>query len=144
MLVGREAGASVPVIEGLPADATEDRPEGRGAAAASSGAVGLFHAVGLTPEAPTLAEAALGGAEPQVVRNITAADLREAAAAPRRVPDGPLDAVSVGTPHFSVAEFAAFRELLGGRRCPSDVKLYASTSREVLEEVETPRLGWRS
>ena len=41
-------------------DTSEDRLKALGAAAASSGAVAMFHAVGITPEAPTL-EAALGG-----------------------------------------------------------------------------------
>ena len=50
----------MPVIVGLPADTDEDRLKALGAAAASSGAVSMFHAVGITPEAPTLDDA-LGG-----------------------------------------------------------------------------------
>ncbi|MBG9220539.1 DUF521 domain-containing protein, partial [Bacteroides ovatus] len=60
LLIGRIAGAVVPAIVGLPVDTTEDELKALGAAAASSGAVALFHAVGVTPEAPTL-DAALHG-----------------------------------------------------------------------------------
>ena len=50
--IGRRCGGLVPAIVGLPSGASEDDLKALGAAAASSGAVALFHAVGLTPEAP--------------------------------------------------------------------------------------------
>ena len=67
-IVGVDAGTRVPVIVGLPPETSEDRLKALGAAAASSGAVAMFHAVGITPEAPTL-EDALGGnpAEREIV-----------------------------------------------------------------------------
>ena len=60
MVLGRRAGSAVAALAGLPARLSEDRLKAVGAAAASSGAVAMFHAVGSTPEAPTL-EAATGG-----------------------------------------------------------------------------------
>ena len=51
----------------------EDRLKAVGAAAASSGAVAMFHAVGSTPEAPTLDEA-LHGMPPLADETITLAD----------------------------------------------------------------------
>jgi predicted aconitase len=59
-LLGKEAGDVVPVLVGLSHATTEDQLKALGAAAASSGSVAMFHAVGLTPEAPTV-EAAVGG-----------------------------------------------------------------------------------
>src|SRR4029450_7104208 len=56
-LVGARGGRLVPGGGGLPAGVDEDRLKALGAAAASSGEVGLVHVVGSTPEAPTLAEA---------------------------------------------------------------------------------------
>jgi predicted aconitase len=76
-LVGAEAGTAVPVLDGLPASATEDQLKALGAGAASSGAVALFHAVGVTPEAPTL-DAALHGRAPERVVEVTPAALRAA------------------------------------------------------------------
>ena len=52
-LLGRLAGSQVAAIEWLPSDTSEDRLKAVGAAAASSGSVALFHAIGVTPEAPT-------------------------------------------------------------------------------------------
>src|SRR4029453_14958324 len=56
-LIGARSGRLVPVGHARPAAVTEDRLKAVGAAAASSGEVGLVHVVGSTPEAPTLAEA---------------------------------------------------------------------------------------
>jgi predicted aconitase len=58
-LIGRRAGGEVAAIDGL-SHATEDQLKALGAAAASSGSCAMFHVVGVTPEAPTLA-AACGG-----------------------------------------------------------------------------------
>ena len=60
-----------------PAGTPEDHLRAVGAAAASSGAVAMFHAVGVTPEAPTL-DVATGGAPPARSEAITTADLRAA------------------------------------------------------------------
>jgi predicted aconitase len=138
-LVGMEAGTAVPVIEGLLPTTTEDQLKALGAAAASSGAVGMFHAVGVTPEAPS-ADAALGGREPARTVEVTpellvrARDDLTTAAADR------IDAVSVGTPHFSVDEFAVLTPLLDGASIHPDVAFYVSTNRAALAEVEAR--GW--
>lgn len=138
-VVGAAAGPRVPVLVGLPQGASEDDLKALGAAAASSGSVALFHAVGLTPEAPTLEEALAGRAP-----------LREEAIGPRRLRAArdelttavgePLTGVSVGTPHFSVAEFGRLVDLLDGGPVHPDVECYVSTGRDVLAEVEAR--GW--
>jgi hypothetical protein len=131
-LVGREAGTAVPVLDGLPAETTEDRLKALGAAAASSGSVALFHAVGVTPEAPTL-EAALQGAPPARVVAVTPSSLRAARDSLSTAPGGRIGAVSVGTPHLSLTELERLVSLLDG---PVAVPLYASTSRAVLARAE--------
>ncbi len=45
------------MIAGLPRAMTEDALKALGATAASTGSTGLFHAVGITPEAPDIATA---------------------------------------------------------------------------------------
>ncbi|HVH54593.1 MAG TPA: aconitase X catalytic domain-containing protein [Actinomycetota bacterium] len=140
-LVGGEAGSAVVAIEGLPADTTEDRLKALGAAAASSGSVALFHAVGITPEAPTL-EAALGGRRPSRTVEITPERLRAARDELSTTSREDLAAVSLGTPHFSLAEFEALMPLLDGVRVHPRVDLFISTGRDVLAEVE--RRGWLS
>ncbi len=136
--IGRRCGGLVPAILGLPAKTDEDNLKALGAAAASSGAVALFHAVGLTPEAPDLL-AATGGLEPQVVVRLTAEDLSEAARSLSTVPDGaPLAAVTLGTPHFSLAEFARLMPLLRGEK--PRVAIWVNTSRAIRENLRA--LGW--
>ena len=51
--------------------------------------------------------------------------------------DGPLAAVSVGTPHFSVSEFRILASLISGRTVAPEVEFYVNTSREVLAEAAT-------
>jgi predicted aconitase len=137
-LVGRRAGPRVPVIDGIE-QATEDNLKALGAAAASSGAVAMFHCVGFTPEAPTLT-AACGGQPPSEMVHVGPAELAAAARELTSAADDSLGAVSVGTPHFSIAEFATFRELLGGRTVSDRVECYASTGRDVLAVLMTR--GW--
>jgi predicted aconitase len=136
-LVGRAAGDFVPAIQGLPPGVSQDRLKALGAAAASSGSVGLFHAVGSTPEAATLEEA-LGDIVPERTVDIGLEDLREGRAELTTSKDDRLAAVSVGTPHFSAAEFETFVDLLDGRTVAAP--LYASTGRAVLAAVE--ERGW--
>jgi predicted aconitase len=127
--LGRHAGSGVAVLEGLPADLGEDGLKAIGAAAASSGAVAMFHAVGLTPEAPTL-EAALGGAKPEAVETITRAELRAIRDELSGVAhDTALRGVAIGTPHASLAQLREVDRLLAGRR--PVVKLVVSTARDV-------------
>ncbi|WP_454726375.1 MULTISPECIES: aconitase X [Cupriavidus] len=135
-LIGKQAGTLIPVITGLPGDSTEDELKALGAAAASSGAVALFHAVGVTPEAPTLA-AALGGRPPVREVDVPRADLVKIRASLNKARKGDaLAAVSVGTPHFSLAEFAALERLLAGLARPLAVDFYVNTSRFILWELE--------
>lgn len=135
LLAGQRAGGAIPAITGLPADTTEDELKALGAAAASSGAIALFHAVGITPEAPTL-EAALGGRPAGTPITVDRAGLRAVRATLNQAaPGAALAAVSVGTPHFSLAECAALERLLDGtRRCAVD--FYVNTSRYILWELE--------
>jgi hypothetical protein len=134
-LAGRVGGAAVPAIVGLPRDASEDRLKSLGAAAASSGSVAMFHAVGITPEAPTL-EAATGGADvPQ--ETVTLERLRLARDELTTAHGDELGAVCVGTPHASLAELEQLAALLAGR--PTRVPVWVNTGRNVLEDAE--RLG---
>jgi predicted aconitase len=131
-VVGSRCGDAVPAIVGLPTTLGEDELKALGAAAASSGSVALFHAVGLTPEAPTL-EAALRGRAPERVVSVGVADLEAAREELVRRGHGRLVAVSVGTPHASPRELRRLAALLDGRPIAGDVDFYVSTHRAALE-----------
>jgi predicted aconitase len=123
------------VLDGLPAQVGEDRLKALGAAAASSGAVALFHAVGSTPEARTLAAALQDGAAVRVV-DVTPERLAQARDSLSTATSGRLRAVSIGTPHFSLAEFARLTPLLRDRRVHDDVDFYVSTSRAIAGQLD--------
>lgn len=136
-LFGRETGEAVGVMTGAPAHPGEDALKAFGAAAASSGSVGLFHVAGVTPEAPDLSTA-LGGIEPsQIVRvsESMAADARARLSTTER-PDR-IDAVAIGSPHLSPQEFARLESLIAGRRLA--VPLYACTGRHALAAIGDAR-----
>ena len=63
-LIGKEVQGGVPVLDCVDVDVDEDALKAMGAAMASSGSVGLFHMVGVTPEAPTV-EAAFQARKPE-------------------------------------------------------------------------------
>ena len=144
--LGAEVGSAVAVIDGLPGGLGEDRLKALGAAAASSGAVALFHVAGVTPEAPTVeaalggeaptVEAALGGEAPEKTLRPTAAELRDVrdGLSTAIEPSGRIDAEVVGSPHFSLDEFAALEKLAAGKRF--HVPFYACTSRANLAALK--------
>jgi len=131
--LGRAVGSEIAAIEGLPGDTSEDALKALGAAAASTGAVALFHAIGVTPEAPTR-EAALGGEEPGGVLDLTAEMVRGALETLSTTTRGErLDVIALGSPHYSLPEVARFEAARGGRRLALPVTI--CTNRFVLEAL---------
>ncbi len=138
-LVGSMTGADVPVIVGLPESTTLDSLKGISAASAASGGVGLFHAVGVTPEAPTL-ETACQGEIPAERVTVTADMIVKARDSLSSARPGALEMVALGTPHFSYTEFERLVSLLGSRKIHPDLTVYVSTSRHVAALAEEK--GW--
>jgi predicted aconitase len=126
--VGAVVGAGIPVLVGIPEDVSEDRLKALGAAAASAGGVALFHAIGVTPEAPT-------DVSGLPVREVDLATLREVRRSLSTFSSGQLDAVSVGTPHASYAECARLAALVGSGPALK-VPFYLSTGRETRARAE--------
>jgi len=134
LVVGSETGEEIPVIVGLPPGTHEDRLKAIGAATASSGAVALFHAVGSTPEAPTL-EAALQGDTPSRTVMVDGARLRGTRDGLGTAgPGAPLQAVCVGTPHASQAEVARIAAALDGDLVR--VPVYVNIGRDTLAALD--------
>ncbi|MFN2417389.1 MAG: aconitase X [Candidatus Limnocylindria bacterium] len=134
IVVGRRAGSTVAVVDGLAPGQSEDRLKALGAAAASSGSVAMFHVVGSTPEAATLDDALQHGA-PERVELIGLGELRAARDELTSETGERLAAVSLGTPHASVAELDRYAAMLGGRRVHPGVECLVSTGRDVLAEA---------
>lgn len=138
IFIGRECGETIAAITGLPRATNEDDLKALGAAAASSGAVAMFHAVGFTPEAASLA-AATGGRDVPVIARLDRFDLERIARELATVADGtPLSAVALGTPHFSLTEFERLMPYTSGGRFAIDV--YVNTGRHEWEALVAR--GW--
>ena len=127
-LVGSAVGHAIPAIVGLPAETRLDWLRALGAAASSSGALRMFHAVGITPEAPNL-DVATGSQAGLPRLEFSGSDLRRAVDDLSRPGDGPLQGVYLGTPHFSLAEFDDLLHVLGGRQVRDGIACIVNTSR---------------
>ena len=137
--VGRISGQRIPVITGIPADASEDQLKAVSAAVAAAGGVELWHAVGRTPEAPDF-DRAFQGRTPEASFQVSAADLLRAQKELSSASDGTLAMVALGTPHFSYTEFAEVVALLDERTINPRLNFYISTSRFIRDLAHAR--GW--
>jgi predicted aconitase len=95
--------------------------------------VALFHAVGITPEALTL-DAAFGGNEYER-REIGLEDLNRARGELSSCDGEFLDAVVLGSPHFSLHESLRLAKLIQGKRVHPSVEFIVTTNRIVSEAL---------
>ena len=134
-MLGYFAGATVqdriPVLKGRFGRPDLVRHKHFGAAAASSGAVELYHLIGVTPEAPS-EQTAFGGRPPlerlrygPAERRRTYADLNANAH------DSTVDYVMLGCPHAALEQIAEACRLLDGRKISANCRLWIFTSRAV-------------
>lgn len=149
-VVGRLVGESIPLLTGIdPHVADEDKLKAFGATAASSGGVALFHITGVTPEALAAGwgggtggsgGAGVGGEpDPGVLETAVIAPAMVRAMRDELTtadPSAPLDAIALGTPHFSSTEFGQLAGLLQGKPSFSPgCTVWINTSREVLAQA---------
>jgi predicted aconitase len=130
---GLEMVNSIGVVDGLQGFAKEDHLKAFGAAAASSGGVGLFHIAGVTPEAPNV-ETALQGHAPEKTINVTAAMVLGALKRLSTTSENHIDAVAIGSPHLSLDEVNELEALIRGRKLAKPI--YACTGRHVIRPIE--------
>lgn len=134
-VLGRVADNRVAWIRGLPASTTEDQLKALGAAAASSGAVGMFHADGLTPEAALMAP---DPAIPTV--HVDLEMLTESRQSLTTSSARTVDGVCLGTPHYSLGQMVQLAEAMAGKS--ARIPVYVNTSREVLEGLGPERTAF--
>jgi predicted aconitase len=90
----------------------------------------MFHMVGVTPEAPTVA-AAFGGRKPNSRMRITKASLDRLYASYRNL-DGTCNFVVFSGPQQSLLELKALADLFGGRRVHPGTTVFVTTAHGVL------------
>lgn len=122
---GKISGKQIPVFTGLSRPKTYPLME-LSAALASSGAVAMFHIVGVTPEAPDF-ETAFGGKEPKKKVLVSTTELENTF---HRLSDpaGKVDFICLGCPHYSIYEMADIADQLENKTIHPDVTLWICTS----------------
>ena len=131
--VGRFAGSRVPVLH-MPHVGSRPSPESLlylGAELNTSGAVPMYHIVGITPEAQTL-EKAFGGSVPEAECVVTKRDLREQEDAVSEK-GGRINLVMLGCPHYTYAQIREVERLMKGRHVRDGVAFWILTSYDALE-----------
>ena len=129
---------AVPVFHGYRGTPTADELKHLGAALASYGSMGMFHFVGVTPEAPTI-EAAMGGkaaAESVVIKE---SDI-ESVYAGYGLGDGDARLVVFSGPQQSLLEMKRLAELFDGRRVKDGSSCFVTTNGAVLAQAR--KLGY--
>lgn len=126
--IGKIVGSRRPVFEGLSKETlTTENLVALGAALASSGAVALYHIVGVTPEAPTL-EKAFNGERPSEYIKITKKEIKEAYEQLTSASSEDVDYVAIGCPHCSLRQIREVAELLKGGKIHRNTRLFIHTS----------------
>ena len=131
--LGRVAGAEIVAFQGIPEDVSEDRLKALAAAAASTGQVGLFHVIGVTPEAASM-DAAFGGRQPARVLRPSLEEMREERDRLSTASGSNIDCIALGSPHFSFDECTRL-----ARDCEGlvfRVPVYVCTRPDLLPKLE--------
>ncbi len=97
----------------------------------TSGAMPMFHIVGVTPEAPTI-ESALGGNDIKVELKVTRENLKEVE---RLVsdPPGKIHLVLLGCPHYTYEQLKEVAVLVGDRKIQEDIHFWILSSFDAIE-----------
>ena len=123
---------AVPVFHGPHRAPGADELKHLGAALASYGSMGMFHMVGVTPEAPSV-EAALGGNAP--IDRIVIGDAEiEAVYRGYKLGDGDARLVVFSGPQQSIFEMKLLAELFAGRKVKEGASVFVTTNNQILSQ----------
>jgi predicted aconitase len=124
---------AVPVFHGFGRTPLGDELKQLGAALASYGSMGMFHFVGVTPEAPSV-EAAMGARRPLEALKIGDADI-SAVYRSYKLGDGDARLVVFSGPQQSLLEMKRLAELFRGRKVKEGSSCFVTTNRAVLAQA---------
>jgi len=125
--VGAKFPTETPVFTGIPSSVNLDKLKHLGAALATSGAMSIFHMVGVTPEAKSVKEA-LGGEKPLDKITVTRREIKATYEELCRSEKVEVDFVYTGCPHASLGEVKKVALLLKGKKISTNIKMWVSTS----------------
>lgn len=132
---GSLVGDQVWALDGLPSTYRNENLRDFCATAASSGGIALVHLIGITPEAQTI-EMAFGGKEPEIIKEITLADL---ISAEKELSNNDLntdiDMITLGCPHFSYDDCRLILDLFASRRVHKDMTFWLTVGRDTFNRL---------
>ena len=134
--VGGGVEEGIPVLTGQFGRPDLIRHKHFGAAAASSGAVEMYHLVGVTPEAPRERAAFAGRAPIQRLRYGPEERRRTYADLNANAHDSNVDYVMLGCPHAALEQIEEACRLLAGRKISANCRLWIFTSRSVKQHAD--------
>jgi predicted aconitase len=131
--LGKACGRKIPVINGIQKKASTSTLKNMGAAAASTGAISMYHVPGLTPEAPTI-EGAFGSRKPVDKVEIDDVELKKTKEEMSGAEaEGKIDIVGLGCPHYTFEEVVCTARLLKGKKVKNGVQLWICTNSGAIE-----------
>lgn len=134
-LIGRHTeNGDIPVIEGLLAPTLEDL-KAFSSTIATSGAVGLYHIIGVTPEAKTK-EQAFNNHNPKREIVITRKNLEHVWKSLSTNTHETIDLIVMGSPHFTLEEFRELNKRITGKKKHSDVGIFITTNNLVYNAAQ--------
>lgn len=137
IILGKVCGEKIPCIYGMPPTASNDNLKQLGAAAASSGSVALFHAIGVTPEAMLSDPFDIHKPEDEIL--VTRKMLEETQQSLSTKNPGDVDLVVVGCPHSSSSEVIEIHKLMSGEKVKKGKQFWIYTTLETESLME--RMG---
>ncbi len=132
--LGYNCGTGVPLLVNCSGWESEDLLRGLGAAAASSGAVSLFHVNGITPEADQFSAEGL----PRLVVSLEA--LKALAAPYLGTPGQAVGAICLGAPHYSLDQLKTLAYSLVSHNVKPVIPFYVTTSRYNRDQLQNELL----
>lgn len=125
-MLGKKIGNGIPVFTGLPKHISKEALRNLGAQLNTSGAYGMYHIVGFTPEAPTV-EAAFGGKEPKRKVIITNDDMVAILEEISLEGNRQIDFAMFGCPHFTLEEVKYIANRIQGQKLKKEMWILTSS-----------------
>jgi hypothetical protein len=135
---GEVAGLGVPVYTKCSVPSLEEAKE-LCAALATEGGVGMFHIVGITPEAPTI-DAAFQGGRAKKRYKFTNKEKKRIYDRLNICKSPEVDIVMLGCPHATLTEIVEAAHLLDGRRISPNTQFWICTTESIRAYAE--KLGY--
>lgn len=131
--MGKKIGSGIPVFTGLPTPISAEAFMNLGAQLNTSGAYGMYHIVGVTPEAKTL-EQAFGGKEPKRKVVITDQDLKDILEQISEPGHQKIDFAMFGCPHFTLNQVAIIAEKIKNKKLATEMWILTSSHTKEMAE----------